>query len=206
MTNRRTTIALLLVAVLLATFLVLTQTGTLSLGGEEEATETPSAFEAVFAEAEGDVVVAFEITDNETGEVFAATADTEDASWQVTEAPSQPEEGQVIDAGRLATVTNALSTLVYSRILEQSEFESFADYGLDAPSYKLQYNTLGGGAFTLEIGAETPDGNSYYTQRPGDDVVLVVSSAVLGPFVDFLTEPPYVEPTPTPEPTPSPQP
>lgn len=204
MTNRRTTIVLLLVAVLLATFLVLTQTGTLSLGGEEEATETPSAFEAVFAEAEGDSVIAFEITDNETGDVFAATSDTEDLSWQVTEAPSQPEEGQVVDAGRLTVVTNALNTLVYSRILERGEFESFADFGLDAPRYTLVYNTLGGGAFTLDIGGETTDGGSYYTQRPGDDVVLVVSSAVLGPFVDLLTEPPYAEPTPTLEPLPTP--
>lgn len=197
--NRRATIVLLLIAVLLAGFLVLTRSGTLNIGGEDEDTnvdaeaDLPTDFDPLFEAAEGDIVVAFSISDDETGDRFAAEFD--DVGWVVTETPVDPDENQVIDGTRLDTAARSLTTMVTSRQL--SEIESLAQYGLDSTRYTLTFNTLGGGEFTLFLGSKTPGDASYYTQRPGDSEISLVSAAVLDLFVGFLGDPPYVEPTPT---------
>lgn len=197
--NRRATIVLLLVAILLAGFLVLTRSGTLTIGDEDEDAEgedSPS-FDPLFEEAQGDVVVSFSITDEETGDRFAAEAG--EAGWTVTETAVEPEEGQVLDGFRLDNATSSLTGMVTSRQL--TEIENLTQYGLDSARYTLVFNTGGGGEFTLFIGGQTPGEGSYYTQRPGDQGVNLVSAAVLDTFIEFLSAPPYAEPTPTPEPT-----
>jgi flagellar basal body-associated protein FliL len=202
--NRRATIVLLLIAVLLATFLVLTQTGTLKLGEEVEKEETPPPIVPVFEAAEGAQVIAFNIIDNETGDQLAASLNAEDATWEVTEAPSEPEEGLVVDTVRLSFAVDSLSTLVSSREIDEMEDLNLEVFGLETARYTLTYYTVGGGEFSLDMGDQTPDGISYYTQRQGDDVVLLVSSGVLDAFVGFLAVPPYAEPTPIPEIVPTP--
>lgn len=201
--DRRATIALLLVAVLLAGFLVLTRTGTLSIGPEEEAeAEEPGEFEPLFDEAQNDIVSGFVITDNESNASFSAEL-ADDGSWSVTEAGTDPAEGQVVDQGRMTTAASTLSTLVTAR--ELSEIESLTEFGLDSAPYTLTFRTLGGGEFTLDIGGKTPQNAHYYTQREGDIVVHLVSAAVLDAFIGFLSEPPYAEPTPTFAPPPTPE-
>lgn len=194
--NRRATIVLLLVAVLLGAFLALTRTETLSIGGEE--TEEEETFETIplFEEAATDFAIAFSITDNETGDRFAA--EVVDLGWEVTESPSEPEGDLVLDVLRLDAAARSLTTMTATRQL--SEIESLAEYGLDSARYRLEFNTMGGNQYALDIGSETVAGNSYYTQKPGDNLVNLVSSASLDTFISFLSEPPYTEPVPTPEP------
>jgi len=194
--NRRTTIVLLLVVVLLGAFLALTRTETLDIGGEEAEEEETFEVIPLFEEAAMDVAVAFSITDHETGDRFAA--EMVEVGWEITESPSEPEGDLVIDVLRLDAAARSLTTLTATRQL--SEIESLAEYGLDSARYTLAFNTIGGNQYALDIGGETVAGNSYYTQKPGDDLVSLVSAASLDTFVSFLSEPPYTEPMPTLEP------
>ena len=197
--NRRATIVLLILAVLLAAFLALTRSGTLHLTSDEEEEGDPSLeAQALFEEATLDYVTAFSITDNETGERFAAELD--DTGWVVTQTATPPESGLVADTMYLSAAASAITTMTSSRRL--SDVESLDEYGLDPARYTLDFTTSSEADYTLDIGGTTVEGSLYYTQRRGDETVHLVSSTIPDALVDFLSNPPYAEPTPTPEPTP----
>ena len=198
--NRRATIVLLILAVLLAAFLALTRSGTLSLTGDEEEEGDPSLeVQALFEEAATDYVTAFSITDNETDERFAAELG-EDAEWAVTQTATPPEPGLVADTMYLSAAANAITTMTSSRRL--SDVESLDEYGLDPARYTLGFTTSSEAHYTLDIGEKTVEGSLYYTQRRGHETVHLVSAAIPDAFIDLLHNPPYTVPTPTPEPTP----
>ncbi len=78
-----------------------------------------------------------------------------------------------------------------------------AAFKLDNPLYTLTL-TINTNILTLQIGSQNPDGTDYYVQRADGKDVYLIGNYNLQPFIDFITDPPYVQPTPNPNATLSP--
>ncbi len=162
----------------------------------DEAIPTPP--DALFPEDASDVVTAIRVTDNETGETFAAS--TEDGeTWMIDEAPEGTDTTLGADQARLAGAVIALPGVRPSRIL--SEIEALAPYGLDRAQYTLTFRLAGGNEHTLYVGSLNPTGSGYYV-RLTEDVgtaaeVYVIPAYTLDQALAFVDDPPVVRPTPT---------
>lgn len=199
--DRRGTQILVLVALLLITFLVLRNMDIVTLPGEVEPTEIAAEeFISLYPQAQGDTVVAFEFIENETGNVFAAQKN-DDASWTITEMPSEAPEEQVVDSFALDTAISPLPTLGTTRQIPA--VENLLEFGLESPAYMLTFQTASGNTFELEIGSKNPQGVFYYVRVPGATDISLISASTLDTFVTFFETPPFAIPTATPIPLPT---
>jgi hypothetical protein len=178
------------------------------LGKREEEPEVDTTAEAetvdLFPDAVFGVVEAFSVTDNETGETFAASIDEGSAEWVIEEMPTEADPALVVDSNAITGSLFSLPSLQSSRVL--SEIEALAPYGLDEAHYTITFRVTSGAEHTLYVGSMNPTGTGYYV-RLSEDIdltqeVYLVDTYSLDSVIGFLENPPMVEPTPEVEETP----
>lgn len=191
--NKRLITMGILAAIAIAAFLVVQF---VELGGKEEDEEAealPEQPEVLFPAAVVDVVESLYVTSNETGEVFSAALQ-DDASWTILEAVEGSDTGLGVDEERLLRAVYSLPTLTPTRVL--SDIEVLATYGLINPAYTIRFTTSGGGEYTLDVGSPNPGETAYYVRLPGDSsTVYLISKFSLDPIIEFVEQPPYLQPT-----------
>ncbi len=162
---------------------------------EGEATPTPGPLWSVTAEQ----IQKIEVEDLDAGLRVVAQRQA-DVGWAVIE-----PEGAVQDAGRVErAATWLLAPVPRAEIGAQEDLEPF---GLADPSYRVTVTLSGGTELVLEIGRETPIGDSRYVNFAGREGVLVFTQAgldeVLGLLNDLIAPPTApVPPTATRTPVP----
>jgi hypothetical protein len=89
-----------------------------------------------------------------------------------------------------------------------SSVQALAEYGLGAaPTYTIEFRTSGGGSYELQIGTKNPGETGYYAQISGSDNVYLIPVSSVEQVIEFVENPPYVQPqtlepgTGTPAPT-----
>jgi hypothetical protein len=172
---------------------------------EPEADATPDTETVdLFPDAVFGVVEAFSVTDNETGDTFAASVEEDGVNWVIDEMPTEPDPALVVDNSALTAPLFGLPSLQSSRVL--SQIEALAPYGLDEAHYTITFRVTNGVEHTFYVGSENPTGTGYYV-RLSEDVdltqeVYLVNTYSLDSVIGFLESPPLVEPTPEVEATP----
>lgn len=122
-----------------------------------------------------------------------------DGSWTLADLT----DDEVLNEGPVTTLVNQASSV---RMTEPIGTEEQAAFGLDNPTATITLETRStpsaGQApdetFTLKIGAQDPDDNSYYFNASNSPYIVKVSEFTGNNFVnktrdDFLTEPPTPE-------------
>ena len=108
-------------------------------------------------EANGDVV-AFEYSDGK---------------WVNPSDPYMP-----LDQTQVATIASALTTVACNRVVSADASES-AEYGLDAPSYRITMKYSDGSAVEYYLGAQNKHTSEYYLSVKGSTAVYSVNPAIL---------------------------
>lgn len=180
---------------------LLTQADLSGGGAEGDAEAFPTPLGPLFPEDAPESVIAIQVTDNETGAVFAAS--TEDgATWTVDEAPEDVDVSFGADGGRIMEAAFLLPGVSPARVL--AEVETLAPYGLDSARYTVKFRVTGGGEHTLYVGSPNPTGSGFYvrlTERVGTaEEVYLIPAYMLEGVLSFVEDPPVLTPTPTPEP------
>jgi hypothetical protein len=172
------------------------------LGAGEDADVTPTAGpDMLWPEDQAEVVVAFRLVDNRTGEAVEATSE-DGMTWAIEELPDDAPGDLPPDDDRINTALIGLPGLLPSR--ELSGIEAMAPYGLEDPRYTLTYRLTSGEERTLYIGEESPTATGIYV-RLTDDIsagvtVYLIPPSALSPVIGFVDDPPLLYPTPTPTP------
>jgi hypothetical protein len=212
-TQQRLIAAAVLLALLVGAFFLAR-----SLGEQEapagDPTPTAETFDPFFPEQAASLaeVTAFSITENDTGRTLALEQasgfETDTGAqgggagltldWGVVEVPEGTDPGLGLDTEQIQQATFPLPTLTPTRQLNDIE-GSLGDFGLQPPTYEVQFETDFEEMFRLNVGAQTPTQNGYYVQLPGDDTVYIVNVTSIQPLVDLLENPPFQQP-PTEEP------
>jgi hypothetical protein len=171
------------------------------LGASEDADVTPTAGpEMLWPEDQAEVVTAFRLVDNQTGEAVEATSE-DGMTWSVEELPEGAPGDLPPDDNRISMAMFELPGLLPSRVL--SGIEAMAPYGLEDPRYTLSYRLTSGEERTLYIGEESPTATGIYVRLTEDinagATVYLIPPYALSPVIGFVDDPPLLYPTPTPD-------
>jgi hypothetical protein len=192
---KRLTIALVFLLIAAAIFFAIKQ---FDIGGSEDDDATPTPVALLFPDARGEVT-RVQVEDNTTQDIFVM--EKQDEVWTVLEALEGSDTGLGVDETRVSTALTSLPGIQPSRVL--TSLESLATYGLgDEVVYTIAL-TIGADDYTLEVGSKTPTGSDYYVQLSAPGSVYLVSTYYLDSIIQWLTEPPYLQPTLEPDVTPS---
>ncbi|MBN1119641.1 MAG: DUF4340 domain-containing protein [Anaerolineae bacterium] len=172
------------------------------LGKREEEPEVDETAEAetvdLFPDAVFGVVEAFSVTDNETGDTFAASIDEDSFEWVIDEMPTEPDPALVVDSNQITSSLFSLPSLQSSRVL--SEIEALAPFGLEEAHYTITFRVTSGGEHTIYVGSQNPTGTGYYVRLTESvdltQEVYLVDTYSLDSVIWFLENPPLIEPTP----------
>ena len=121
--------------------------------------------------------------------------------WTLIEAPEGTDPGLGVDSGRVQQAIFSLPTLTPTRQLNDIE-GALSDFGLQPPTYVIDFQTDFGQTFTINVGSQTPTGGGYYVQVPGSNTISIVNSTSIQPVVGFIENPPLVRPAEEGEATP----
>jgi uncharacterized protein DUF4340 len=172
------------------------------VGGSPDATPTPQAtfFENVTATDITKVVV----IDTTTRKTLVAQMQ-KDGTWGILKAPQGADTGLGIDQARITNALASVPFIVPSRTL--SDIESLGTYGLDADgTYEIEF-TIKGKVYTLIIGNKNANQSDYYVRRlDKPSQVYLIGTYNLDALIDFVSKPPFIQPTATPGPSPTPTP
>jgi hypothetical protein len=175
------------------------------LGKREEEPEVDTTADAetvdLFPDAVFAVVESFSVTDNETGQTFAASIGEDSSEWVIDEMPTEPDPALVVDSNQITSSLFSLPSMQSSRVL--SEIEALAPFGLEEAHYTITFRVTSGSEHTIYVGSQNPTGTGYYV-RLSEDIdltqeVYLVDTYSLDSIIWFLGNPPLVEPTPEPE-------
>lgn len=146
---------------------------------------------------ETDVVVTLEQQEPEaTPDPLTATPDpfAPTTNWVIVEAPEGSDTGLGVDSSRITSSLWSLPSVRPMRTL--SSVEALAEYGLGAaPMYTIEFRTEGGGSYELRIGSKNPGETGYYAQIPGSENVYLIPASSVEQVIDFVENPPYVQPS-----------
>jgi hypothetical protein len=158
----RSTIALLVVLIGLGAYIYFVTWNT----PEGGATET---LERVFVGLESEAVDELKVR-SEAGETTSLKKDA--GAWQIT-APLTTQA----DAGEIGSITNNLSTLEITRVVDESPTD-LKEYGLDPPRAEIEFKASAdkvyGEYHRLFIGSKTPTGGYVFVRRDGDKRVMLI--------------------------------
>ncbi len=151
------------------------------------ATATPTSGTAstpLFSAADGQPT---DITVKDSTGKMVAVARNSSGKW-VLQAPTQADANQ---AAAEAAATQVTSLQVLSSVTLGLDV-----VGLDKPAYTMSFVFSGGKSHTLEVGAETPIQDGYYTSLDKGPVRIVDKQGI-DALIQLLSQPPYaVTPTP----------
>lgn len=134
-------------------------------------------------------------SDGGSASAWRITALQEGAATRGATAGGTPTSG-IADPYPVHLAADDLLHLKAQRVLLEQTTD-LAQYGLDPVSLSLIAITRSGQEERINVGRQTPDGVSYYLQRPGDPRLYLVAQYTLQPFFNWLDAPP-LQPTPTP--------
>jgi len=101
----------------------------------------------------------------------------EGSFWKLTSPAEAPADTSAVES-----ILTSLEKLEADEVLADAVTD-FAQYGLDAPSRKVEALVEGAAApLAVEFGAKSPDGGSVYARKPGEAKVYLVPSWVEGSF------------------------
>jgi len=135
-------------------------------------------------------ITSISITDNKTSATFTAELG-DDGNWKITKGDTTKDAGLGVDHGRLGNAVAVLPNMTPSTSFEATDL---APFGLDKPVYTLTL-AVKGADLVLQIGAENPDKTDFYVMRSGSKQIFLIGNYNLQPFITFITEPPYAQPT-----------
>jgi hypothetical protein len=133
-----------------------------------------------------------QVVDATTGLRFVARRG-DDGKWQIAEAPTSTNEQYGVDETRIENAVSILAAVTANRSI--SQIEALAQYGLDKPLYEITITDKGQDT-TISVGAKNPDQTSYFTRKTGSSEIYLISTYNLDSLIEFLTDPPYLRPTP----------
>jgi hypothetical protein len=193
--DRRITIALVVVLVLLGGYIWLTF---LRPDAPPLNPATPEPTLEVFFRLDENDVRAVQVRDLKNNQLTRVVREGE--LWRM-EQPAQGEANPIPISRLLFT----LSRMEADRRLTNAG--DLASYGLNPPQYQADVEMQDGTVMTLAIGNANPDGDYKYMHKGGDATVYLVDALTGADVIDFVKKPPYTPtPTPTAEPTRTPQP
>jgi len=192
---KRLTIALVFLLIAAAIFVAIKQ---FDIGGSEDDDTTPTPVALLFPDARGEVT-RVQVKDNSTQDIFVM--EKQDEVWTILEAPEGSDTGLGVDEMRVSTALTSLPSVQPSRTL--TSLESLATYGLGDEAVYIITLTIGVDDYTLKVGSKTPSSTDYYVQLSAPGSVYLVGTYYLDSIIQWLTEPPYLQPTPDPDVTPS---
>ncbi|MBN1309768.1 MAG: DUF4340 domain-containing protein [Anaerolineae bacterium] len=193
--TKRLVVALVFLLIAAGIFIVVNK---VDLGGTEDDVATPTPRALLFPDIQGEVTMV-RVTDNTTQDVFVV--EKKEEAWAILEAPEGSDTGLGVDEMRITNALTAIPGLQPSRTL--TSLESLATYGLgDEAEYNIVF-TIGPDDYTLIVGSKNPGGTDYYVQLSTASNVHLISTYSLDSIIRWLTDPPYIQPTPDPNVTPS---
>jgi len=188
--NRRTTLILVSVFVVLGLFTWWLQTSTKNQAAKPTPAPTAPAMLWGFT---SDQVTGLQVTDNTSGQSVVVTKDAQGA-WNVVK-----PEARLANSSTIDSITSSLVNLsIMANITSTTDLTQF---GLAKPAFTVQADLQNGTSLKAAIGDKIPTGNGYYLLRAGEATPLAVADYGLQPLLDWLKTPPYFVPTPTPAPT-----
>ena len=161
-------------------------------------TPTPTERAKLLGDSLAVDITQISIVDNSNNATFAATIQ-DDGSWAITKADRKKDTGLGVDQLRLSNAISVLPGMIPAAAFSADDLSAF---GLDKPAYTLTL-TVGGKEVVIQIGSLNPDETNFYVLSSGSTEVTLVGSYNLNPLIGFITDPPYVQPTPDPNATPS---
>ncbi|MBM3187549.1 MAG: DUF4340 domain-containing protein [Chloroflexi bacterium] len=183
----RNTIILLAVMAALGAYVLLFERGEAPTEGED-VYATPTQAPAILVFEPSDVRVIR--VDDGAGSSTTELTYADDGLWRLT-APVEEEA----DQPQVIRFVETMANLQPQRELTGT-VGAPAEYGLDSPTMRVQFELADGTARTLSFGARTPAGSGYYAQVDGDEHIYVVPLYIWSDAERLLSNPP-VKPTPT---------
>ncbi len=201
--SRNTLLAAVVFLALTGVLIGISTSGKLQQESGANATPTEAPPDVLFPNAASHVAKAIVVTDNTTGDTFAAHTDTGD-TWTIDTLPSGADASLPTDSSRIGGALISLPSVRPIRVLTQ--IEAISPYGLDNPKYTVTFTTDDNKAHLFYVGTLNPDGDAYYVRLTQDPTltteVYLVPNDVLDEVLNFVSDPPLVQPTPEVTPTP----
>ena len=161
-------------------------------------TPTPTERATFLGDALAVDITQISIVDNSNNATFAAKLE-DDGTWSITKADRKKDTGLGVDQMRLSNAIAVLPSMIPSAAFSADDLSAF---GLDKPAYTLTL-TISGKDLVIQIGSLNPDETDFYVLRSDSKEISLLGSYNLNPLIGFITEPPYIQPTPDPNATPS---
>jgi len=193
--NRKTTLALFVVLILLGAYVVFVQAPKDKVAAE--ATPTLVGGGGMLWNMPADQILSVRIVDRiKNRSVAFAKSSANLGVWSVTE-----PEPATADQNAAASAAASLTNLHFSTtITTATDLNAF---GVLSPTYTIEIKLADGSQLKAAVGNKTPTNTGYYVLRGAETNVLVVDSGSLETVLKLLDTPPAV-PTSTPTATPYP--
>ena len=193
--NRRTTLVLFVVVVLLGAYVLFVQAPKDKKAAE--ATPTLVGGGGVVWSMSADQILSVRIVDRvKNRSVSFAKSSANLGVWSVTE-----PEPAAADQNAAASAAASFTNLHYSTMI--TTVTDLSGFGVLTPTYTIELKLADGSALKLAVGSKTPTDIGYYVLRDNETSVLVVDTGTMDTVLKLLDTPPLV-PTPTPTSTPNP--
>ncbi|MGE5138437.1 MAG: DUF4340 domain-containing protein [Rudaea sp.] len=183
--NRRNTVILVVVFLVLAGYAYWTQFREQSTGNLAGSTPLPTP--VVIFDFNSDSVNGFAVTDVATKENVVVSKQGTD--WTM----EQPKQGPA-ESVKVASAIAPLAHLDASRVLTGTT--DLSAFGLITGTIEARLTLTNTQQITFKVGDATPDNAGYYFLKGGEQQVYIVATYIVDGLKEFLTSPPYT-PTPT---------
>lgn len=193
--NRRTTLVLFVIVVLLGAYVLFVQSPKDKAAAE--ATPTLVGGGGNVWSMSADQILEVRITDvvNKRKLGFAKSS-ANLGVWSITE-----PEPATADQNAAASAAASLTNLHYSTTITNAT--DLSGFGLLTPAYIIELKLADGSQLKLSVGNKTPTDIGYYVLRDAETSVLIVDTGTMDTVLKLLDTPPVV-PTSTPTATPNP--
>ena len=111
--------------------------------------------------------------------------------WQWTEDAEFPLEQSYPES-----MLYAVSDIVADRLIAEN-LDNEADFGMDEPSFTINYSTSGGQSYVYTIGDYNSAAKAYYIKSSAQDKIYMTTDSAVDPFVYYMLEMIEVDTVPT---------
>ncbi|MBM4425040.1 MAG: DUF4340 domain-containing protein [Chloroflexi bacterium] len=133
------------------------------------------------------LVKSLTVTDTVKALTFSAALDPS-GQWMI----SQPQAGQA-DPAQMSTILSTVGSLYINRTITESV--DLAEFGLTAPDYSIEVQTVDGAIFGASVGKQAVTGYAYYVLPADGGSVVLVGSSSLDTLLTLPSLPPLLAPT-----------
>src|SRR6185436_6745550 len=194
--NRKTTLVLFVIVVLLGAYMLFVQAPKDKAAAE--ATPTVVGGGGSVWSMSADQILEVRIVDTvKNRRVGFAKSSANLGVWSMTEPEPTPA-----DQNAAASAAASFTNLHYSTII--TSVTDLSGFGVLTPAYTIELKLADGSQLKLAVGNKTPTDIGYYVLRDSETNVLVVDSGTMDIVLNLLDTPPLVPtsmPTATPNPT-----